>query len=84
MRENPLTVLNIDKKVTIGQFYYFETLSIVFPDPENLTFPAIPIKNGTTFAFKKFLPFQLFSRAVDFFVNKNFEICMKKCQIITI
>ncbi len=32
-RENLLSVLIIDKKMTIGQFYYFETISIAFPDP---------------------------------------------------
>ncbi len=59
--------------MTIGKFYYFETISIAFPDPENLTLPAIPIKNATAFAFKKFAPFQLDSRPAYFFVNKNFQ-----------
>jgi hypothetical protein len=47
----PLSVLIIDKKATIGKSYYFETLSIAFPDPENLTLPAIPIKNATALTF---------------------------------
>jgi len=60
-RENLLSVLIIDKKMTIGQFYYFETLSIVFPDPGNPKSPEIPIKNGTAFALRKFAAFQLIS-----------------------
>ncbi len=84
VRENPLSVLIIDKKVTIGKFYYSETLSIAFPDPENLTLPAIPIKNATAFAFKNFATFQLYWRAAYFFVNKNFENFIKKGRIIII
>ncbi len=83
-RENLLSVLIIDKKMTIGQFYYFETLSIVFPDPGNPKSPETPIKNGTAFALRKFAAFQLISWAAYFFMNKNFEIWMKKGKIITI
>ncbi len=60
-RENPLSVLIIDKKVTISQSYNFETLSFVFPDPGNPKSPETPIKNGTAFALKKFAAFQLIS-----------------------
>ncbi len=74
MRENPLSVLIIDKKVTIGKSYYFETISIAFPDPENLTLPVIPIKNATAFAFKKFAPFQLdSSKTCLFFAEQKFS-----------
>ncbi len=84
MRENPLSVLIIDKKMTIGKSHYFETLSIAFPDPENLTLPAIRIKNATASAFKKFAPFQLYSRPPYFFLNKIFENFIKRSRIIII
>jgi hypothetical protein len=42
------------------------------------------MKNGIVFAFKKFAAFQLISWAAYFFMNKNFEIWMKKGMIITI
>ncbi len=83
-RENLLSVLIIDKKKTMGQCYYFETLSFVFPDPGNPKTPETPMKNGIVFAFKKFAAFQLISWAAYFFMNKNFEIWMKKGMIITI
>ncbi len=48
-------MLIIDKKVTIGQSYYLETLSIVFPDAENPILLENPIKNETAFALQKIL-----------------------------
>jgi hypothetical protein len=54
-------VLIIDKKVTIGQSCYFETLSIVFLDPGNPISPENLIKNGTALALKNFAAFQLIS-----------------------
>jgi hypothetical protein len=66
IRENPLSVPIIDKKVTIGQSYYLETLSIVFPDPGNPLSPEFPIKNETAFALKNFAVINLFHEPLIF------------------
>jgi hypothetical protein len=70
-RENFLSVLIIDKEVTIGQSYYLETLFIVFPDPENPMLPENPIKNETA-RIKKFCCLKTYFMSRLFFHEQKF------------